>query len=76
MEAHTVGHGRRWVIPRVGERCFVPETVWPDEPPAVTASGMVGWWATITRVQPEAVAFVCDGCTEHPIRSQVSTNPE
>jgi hypothetical protein len=53
----------RLVIPRVGERCFVPHSLWPDETPEHTPHG-VGWLATVTALTTDAVRFACDGETE------------
>ena len=50
---------RSLMMPRLGERCFVPHSLWPDEAPIHTPYG-VGWLATVTALSPRAVHFVCD----------------
>lgn len=48
------------MTPRVGERCFVPHTLWPKRAVVITRYG-AGWLATVTKVAMQAVRFVCDG---------------
>jgi hypothetical protein len=50
---------RSLITPRLGERCFVPHSVWPDEAPVHTPHG-IGWLATVTALSPRTVHFVCD----------------